>query len=262
MIIVGRQRRHASFGTDGAYSHSAPPSLPVPLPSSLSPFQTDLLLFLTSHEAVQTFTRRSQISAGTEVSIAVGPSGRTAASEVYYRGGREGVKEGGRLEAGFCYGQSRGAFVGVSVEGTLLFSRDRVNEKFYGKRSVTVRELLNGDTAPPTAAEPLYQALREVMGMEGQGKAGEEPDLQDGGKVRERREKEGEEEGEDEEEEEEGERRWRNMEKNAEMKTFRVSHELRQTDEDKARDHLAAEPKTEGAGGAREEEEEEEVVLM
>ncbi|EWM24157.1 ring fyve phd zinc finger-containing protein, partial [Nannochloropsis gaditana] len=177
-------------------------------------------------------------------------------------GGREGGKEGGRLEAGFCYGQSRGAFVGVSVEGTLLFSRDRVNEKFYGKRSVTVRELLNGDMAPPTAAEPLYEALQEVMGMEGEGKGGEEPDLLDGGKVRERREEEGEEEGEDEEEEEEGERRWRNMEKNAEMKTFRVSHELRQTDEDKARDHRAAEPKTEGAGGARREEEEEEVVLM
>ena len=38
-------------------------------------------------------------------------------------------------------------------------TRDRVNEKFYG-RTVSAHELLSGQVATPPAAQPLYDALK------------------------------------------------------------------------------------------------------
>ena len=38
-------------------------------------------------------------------------------------------------------------------------TRDRVNEKFYG-RSVSAHEILSGKVATPPAAQPLYDALK------------------------------------------------------------------------------------------------------
>ena len=41
-----------------------------------------------------------------------------------------------------------------------MFTRDRLNLNFYGRR-VTSNELLRGHVEPPRAAEPLYRALDE-----------------------------------------------------------------------------------------------------
>lgn len=48
--------------------------------------------------------------------------------------------------------------VGVSLEGSVIITRNDANEKLYGKR-VTAKELLNGTVTPPPEADALYRAL-------------------------------------------------------------------------------------------------------
>ncbi|GAB5037796.1 zinc ion binding [Nannochloropsis oceanica] len=104
--------------------------------------------------------------------IALGPLGRTAATDLHYSSSSSSSssrrRRRSRLGAGFSYGHSRGAFMGVSVEGSVLTARERVNQEFYGMKDVTVGGILSGEIPPPLAAFPLYKALEEVMG-EGEG---------------------------------------------------------------------------------------------
>ena len=52
---------------------------------------------------------------------------------------------------------------GVSVEGTLITTRDRANQDFFG-RPLTAKQLLMGGTVtPPTAGKHLYAALHQLM---------------------------------------------------------------------------------------------------
>jgi len=151
-------------------SSSYPPSVLPSLPPLL---QTDLLVILSSQEAVNAFSTRAQISLGTELGIALGPLGRTAATDLHYSSSSSSSSSSSRrrrsrLGAGFSYGHSRGAFMGVSVEGSVLTARERVNQEFYGMKDVTVGGILSGEIPPPLAAFPLYKALEEVMG-EGEG---------------------------------------------------------------------------------------------
>jgi hypothetical protein len=66
------------------------------------------------------------------------------------------------LAPAFSYSHSRGVFAGVSLDGTVIFSRATVNESFYG-RAVSATDLLHGVLPPPRAAAPLYTALHEAL---------------------------------------------------------------------------------------------------
>jgi lipid-binding SYLF domain-containing protein len=59
------------------------------------------------------------------------------------------------------YSHSRGMYAGVSLDGSIVFSRPDVNHRFYG-RVVTPHDLLKGYVPPPRAARPLYDALEQV----------------------------------------------------------------------------------------------------
>ncbi|KDO21977.1 hypothetical protein SPRG_21204 [Saprolegnia parasitica CBS 223.65] len=87
---------------------------------------------------------------GAELGVAAGPLGRVAA---------------GAMEAGpggiapcYSYSHSKGLFIGISVEGSVVLARPDVNLEFYGKE-VTAADLLSGRERPPVAAQPLYDAL-------------------------------------------------------------------------------------------------------
>jgi lipid-binding SYLF domain-containing protein len=58
----------------------------------------------------------------------------------------------------YSYSHSKGLFVGISLEGSMILSRPDVNRAFYG-RDVQVTELLRGMEPPPVAASPLYEAI-------------------------------------------------------------------------------------------------------
>ncbi|CAN0511605.1 unnamed protein product, partial [Discosporangium mesarthrocarpum] len=71
-----------------------------------------------------------QVSIGAELSVAVGPLGRSGWGNVAVAA--EGVAHA------YSYSHSRGLFAGLSLEGGVIASRPDINRKFYG-REVTVK---------------------------------------------------------------------------------------------------------------------------
>lgn len=59
----------------------------------------------------------------------------------------------------YTYSLSKGIYAGISLDGKVIVTRNRVNEKFYG-REVTGQQILNGEIPSPPAARPLYDALQ------------------------------------------------------------------------------------------------------
>ena len=55
------------------------------------------------------------------------------------------------------------AVSGVSVEGTIITTRDQANQGFYGRALTGKQLLLGGTVSQPTAAKALYAALHELM---------------------------------------------------------------------------------------------------
>ena len=73
----------------------------------------------------------------------------------------------------FTYSLSKGLYAGVSLDGRLLVTRDRVNERCYGG-AVSAHALLSGGVPNPPAAQPLYDALKRCRVYGGGGGGGGE----------------------------------------------------------------------------------------
>ncbi|CAD7705416.1 unnamed protein product [Ostreobium quekettii] len=121
----------------------------------------DIVLVLPTKEAVDAFSGRAQLTLGGSVSVAVGVGvGRIA--EAFLK-----VGDGGGTTRCYSYAISRGAFVGISVEGAVISTRDAVNMNFYG-RPVTAKDLLvQEQPALPVAAAALYDSLEALVGISG-----------------------------------------------------------------------------------------------
>lgn len=115
---------------------------------------TDVMLILSSDQAVNTFKSRTQVSVGAELGVSVGPIGRSIESDV--TAGSKGAAHA------FAYAQSKGLFFGASLEASGIAARPDVNRAFYGEK-LTISNLLSGDYPPPKGAEPLYKAINEVL---------------------------------------------------------------------------------------------------
>eukprot|EP00775_Hariotina_reticulata_P009611 gene9611-9772_t len=116
---------------------------------------TDVILVLRTDEAVRAFASGQTLGLGGALGVAIGPVGRSA--EASYRLG--GVRDRGGV-VGYCC--SKGAFLGLSVEGSVTCVRDAVNKAFYGY-GVTARQLLVDCSVPqPPAAALLYSSLEEL----------------------------------------------------------------------------------------------------
>lgn len=111
---------------------------------------TDFVFVLTTEAAVKTFMQSGNLTLGGNISMAVGPIGRTAEA---------GGVVGARSAAGvFAYSKTRGLYGGVTVEGGVLAERADANKKLYG-RKVRARELLSGLVPPPPEAGDLLEVL-------------------------------------------------------------------------------------------------------
>nr|GMD11567.1 zinc finger FYVE domain-containing protein 16-like [Ipomoea batatas] len=115
---------------------------------------TDFIIVLRTNDAVKTFSGEAHISIGAGVSAAAGVIGRTAEADV-----RAGT---GGYSACYTYSCSKGAFVGVSLEGSVVTTRSRENSRFYGSQSVSAADILLGSWPRPPAAATLYRALAEL----------------------------------------------------------------------------------------------------
>src|SRR5262245_63463170 len=107
---------------------------------------TEFVLILNTDAAVQAFSRDVNVMLGGDVSVAAGPLGRHA--EV-------GITP---VAAIYTYSRSQGLFAGVSLEGTVIGTRNDANAAYYG-RAVTPEEILTGKVLPPSGARRLVQVL-------------------------------------------------------------------------------------------------------
>jgi len=105
---------------------------------------------LTTKQAVESLGKSSRLTFGAEMGLSIGPVGRGAQ-----------LLSSAKLQPAYAYAHSRGLFVGISLEGSVVTTRSDINAKFYG-RTVEVQELLHYMPLPK-AAEPLYDALEVAI---------------------------------------------------------------------------------------------------
>lgn len=115
---------------------------------------TTVMLILATDMAVNAFKSSAQISVGAEFGVSVGPVGRSLETDV--SAGQQGAAHA------FSYAQSKGLFVGASLEASGIAARPDVNRAFYGQ-DVPISALLEGTFESPRGAETLYAALDELM---------------------------------------------------------------------------------------------------
>ena len=107
---------------------------------------SELVIVLNTPAAVEAFAKGANVTLGGAMGVAAGPVGRTAEGSVALQ------------SAMYTYSRTQGLFAGVSLEGTVISSRDDVNEAYYGRR-VTPQEILAGNIRPPADARKLLDVL-------------------------------------------------------------------------------------------------------
>lgn len=77
------------------------------------------------------------------------------------------VPVGGKIQGAtadaYAYSLSKGAFLGMSLEGAVIAPRDKWNEAFYGK-AVTPSDILIARTVSNPQSAELRAALAEASG--------------------------------------------------------------------------------------------------
>ena len=111
---------------------------------------TEFVFILNTDAAVQAFSRDVNVTLGGDLSVAAGPLGRNAEAGIT------------PLAAVYTYSRSQGLFAGVSLEGTVIGTRNDANAEYYGRR-VTPEEILSGKVPPPSGARRLVQVLTNQM---------------------------------------------------------------------------------------------------
>jgi SH3 domain-containing YSC84-like protein 1 len=107
---------------------------------------SELVIVLNTPAAVDAFSKGGNVTLGGALSVAAGPVGRDA----------EGSLTLGA--AMYTYSRSQGLFAGVSLEGTVIGTRDEANAEYYGK-PVMATDILSGKVPPPPGAKKLQQVL-------------------------------------------------------------------------------------------------------
>jgi lipid-binding SYLF domain-containing protein len=107
---------------------------------------TEFVLVLNTDDAVKAFSRGGNVKLGADVTVAAGPVGRDIGAGVM------------PVAAVYSYSRSQGLFAGVSLEGTVIVTRDGENDEYYG-HDVTADEILAGKVRPPKSAVALTRTL-------------------------------------------------------------------------------------------------------
>lgn len=113
----------------------------------------EVVIILGSRSAVEVFYS-PQVNLGAGLDVAVGPYGRSAAAAA-------AISSSG-LNGNYSYSISKGLYAGISLQGSVIATRNDLNRKFYGQ-DLQPSALLNGSVGQPIAARPLYEALDRAM---------------------------------------------------------------------------------------------------
>ena len=107
---------------------------------------SELIIVLNTPKAVQAFSKQGNVSLGADLSVAAGPVGRDVAADMLPQA------------AVYTYSRSQGLFAGISLEGTVIATRDDTNAAYYG-RTVKAEDILAGRVKPPSGAQKLLEVL-------------------------------------------------------------------------------------------------------
>jgi lipid-binding SYLF domain-containing protein len=109
---------------------------------------TDFVLLLMNSRAASGILT-SKVKLGGDASAAAGPVGRTASAETDVT-----------LKADILsYSRAKGAFAGISLEGSTLRPDNDANKNLYGKQMDAKEIVLGGTVTPPPSAETLLATL-------------------------------------------------------------------------------------------------------
>lgn len=155
----------------------------------------EYIFILQTHEAMQHFRRGGSYTVGGNMGVAVGGLGREAYGAASVGGGcgadttstaqlhddeyndeNDDSRDGDRQQHHpprqslaiapiVAYAKSQGLYVGVSLEGSRIFSRNFINcrtYKFASGRNISANDILSGKVPTPPEAEELYAALHSV----------------------------------------------------------------------------------------------------
>jgi lipid-binding SYLF domain-containing protein len=112
---------------------------------------TDFVLLVMNEQGANS-VMSSKVKLGTEASTAAGPVGRTATAET------DVVMKAEILS----WSRSRGAFAGVSLEGSTLRSDDGANKNLYGQKLNAKAIVREGGVTTPAAGEALIALLQST----------------------------------------------------------------------------------------------------
>ena len=107
---------------------------------------TEFVLVLNTPDAVTAFAKGTNVQLGGAISVAAGPAGRSVEAGVMPKA------------AVYSYSVSQGLFAGVSLEGTIIKSNPKGNERYYNA-AVSVGDILKGRVTVPSSAAELRKSL-------------------------------------------------------------------------------------------------------
>lgn len=115
----------------------------------------DCVCVINDEKGMEGFTR-VRCTLGGEVSAAVGPLGGGSSVE---------SELGKRRAAVWTYTKSKGLYVGVQVDGTIIAERTGENERFYGVEQIRNTQILSGQVrTPPGSMVQLWETLQASEG--------------------------------------------------------------------------------------------------
>jgi lipid-binding SYLF domain-containing protein len=107
---------------------------------------SEYVIILNTQEAVNAFSKGNNVTLGGNLSVAIGPIGRSVEAAVAPRA------------AIYTYSRSQGIFAGVSLEGTVIATRYQANEAYYGRPAFPT-DIFLGEVKPPAGAQKLLDVL-------------------------------------------------------------------------------------------------------
>jgi SH3 domain-containing YSC84-like protein 1 len=116
---------------------------------------TDIILLILNERGAEKLLQ-SKFTVGVDAAAAAGPVGRNAKAETDLQMHAEILS----------YSRSRGAFAGISLDGSTLRQDADDNKDIYGK-AVTPQQILNGDVAPPATVQKLLDTLNKYSSAKG-----------------------------------------------------------------------------------------------
>jgi lipid-binding SYLF domain-containing protein len=116
---------------------------------------TDLFLVIRNEKSLDRILRGAgKLTIGADASVAAGPVGRDASAAT-----------DAQLRAEILsYSRSRGLFAGVALEGDTLQVDHLANDRFYGKRKVTVGDIVAGKVEGPKSATTIKNRMMDWSG--------------------------------------------------------------------------------------------------